>query len=63
MARVIVSPSAQADAAEIIAYLANKAGAVTAEKYAGLFINVYDRLAVHPDLYATRAEDSCRPIS
>ena len=54
MARVIVSPRAEADAIEIIDYLENMAGAATAEKYGLLFSKVYDRLTVDPDMYAAR---------
>jgi plasmid stabilization system protein ParE len=54
MARVVVSPSADADADEIWAYLAKTAGAATADKYDALFNEVYDRLAVDPDMYAVR---------
>jgi len=54
MARVVVSPSADADADEIWAYLAKTAGAATADKYDALFTEVYDRLAVDPDMYAAR---------
>jgi plasmid stabilization system protein ParE len=53
-ARVIVSPSADADTDEIITYLAKRAGAATADKYGALFSEVYERLAVHPDMYAVR---------
>jgi plasmid stabilization system protein ParE len=54
MARVIVSPDAEADAIEIIDYLENRAGSATAEKYGLLFTKVYDRLAADPDMYAVR---------
>jgi plasmid stabilization system protein ParE len=54
MARVIVLPRADADAAEIFAYLANRRSAATADKYDALFDEVYGRLAVDPDLYARR---------
>jgi toxin ParE1/3/4 len=54
MTRVIVSPSADADTDEIITYLAKRAGAATADKYDALFNDVYERLAVHPDMYAAR---------
>jgi plasmid stabilization system protein ParE len=54
MARVVVSPSADADTDEIIAYLARVAGPATADKYDARFNEVYDRLAVHPDMYAPR---------
>ena len=54
MARVIVSAPANTDSNEILAYLARLAGAPTADKYDALFNAVYDRLAVHPDMYAPR---------
>jgi toxin ParE1/3/4 len=54
MARVVLSFPANADSNEILAYLARVAGAPTADKYDALFNEVYDRLAVHPDMYAAR---------
>ena len=54
MARVIVSPRADADADEIFRYLANKAGAAVADKYDARFNELYDRLAIDPDMYAAR---------
>ena len=54
MARVVVSPSADADAIEILDYLENRVGAATAEKYGLLFTKVYDRLTADPDMYAAR---------
>lgn len=54
MARVIVLPRADADADEIFAYLAKRSGPTTANKYDALFNEVYDRLAVDPDMYAVR---------
>lgn len=54
MARVIVSPDAEADALEILDYLENRAGSATAVKFGLLFTKVYDRLAVDPDMYAAR---------
>jgi toxin ParE1/3/4 len=49
MARVLVSSTADADTAEILAYLAEKAGRNTAAKYNALFERLYDSLADHPD--------------
>jgi toxin ParE1/3/4 len=54
MARVVVSSPANADTIEILAYLARIAGAATADKYDKVLNEVYDRLAVHPDIYAAR---------
>jgi toxin ParE1/3/4 len=54
MARVVVSSPANADSNEILAYLARVAGPATADKYDALFNDVYDRLAVDPDMYAAR---------
>lgn len=54
MARVVVLPRADADTDEIFAYLARRAGPATAEQYDLLLSEVYDRLAVHPDMYAAR---------
>jgi len=54
MARVIVLPRADADADEIFRYLSNKAGAAVADQYDARFNEVYDRLAVDPDMYAAR---------
>ena len=54
MARVVVSSPANADTIEILAYLARVAGAATADKYDALFNEVYERLAVHPDMYVAR---------
>jgi toxin ParE1/3/4 len=49
MARVVVSSVADADTAEILAYLARKAGRATAAKYNALFEHLYDRLTDQPD--------------
>jgi toxin ParE1/3/4 len=54
MVRVVVSSPANTDTNAILIYLARVAGAATADKYDALFTKVYDRLAVHPDLYAAR---------
>ena len=54
MARVVVSPSADADADEIFAYLGRVSGAATANQYDALFNEVYGHLAVDPDMYAAR---------
>src|SRR5215469_2893564 len=54
MARVLVSAPANEDTIEVLAYLARVAGPATADKYDALFKEVYDRLAAHPDMYATR---------
>ena len=54
MARVVILPRADADADEILAYLAKRSGPATADKYNALFNEVYDRLAVDPDMYAAR---------
>src|SRR5438132_4650942 len=49
MTRIIISSSADADTAEIIAYLMRNAGRATAAGYTALFEVLYDRLAAHPD--------------
>ena len=54
MARIIVTPEADADSAFIIADLAKKAGARVADRYEADFDNVYDRLADHPQIGAPR---------
>ena len=54
MTRVVVSSVADADTANILAYLASKAGRATAVKYNALFESLYDRLADHPDSAPTR---------
>lgn len=48
MARVIVTPSADADTAEILAYLAAKAGYGVAARYNASFERLYDNLADFP---------------
>jgi toxin ParE1/3/4 len=54
MARVIVSPQAQADTAYIIRDFAGKAGHAVASGYAASFENLYDRLAQFPNSGAPR---------
>jgi toxin ParE1/3/4 len=54
VARVIVTPSADADTAEIIAHLAAKAGYRVADKYNASFEQLYDMLADFPDSGAPR---------
>ena len=54
MARVIVTPSADADTAEIIAHLAAQAGYRIAGKYNASFEQLYDALADFPDSGAPR---------
>jgi len=54
VARVIVTPSADADTAEIIAHLAAKAGYRIADKYNASFEQLYDTLADFPDSGAPR---------
>jgi toxin ParE1/3/4 len=49
MTRVVISSVADADTAEILAYLVRHAGHATATRYRSLFEDLYDRLAVHPD--------------
>ena len=56
MARVIVTPSADADTAEIIAHLDAKAGHGVAAKYNASFEQLYDNLADFPDSGAARPE-------
>ena len=48
MARVVVSSTADADTAGILAYLAAQAGRQTAINYNALFETLYDRLAGYP---------------
>lgn len=54
MARIIVTPEADADSAFILADLAKKAGANVADRYEADFDSVYDRLADHPQSGAPR---------
>ncbi len=56
MARVIVTPSADADTAEILAYLAAKAGYGVAARYNASFERFYDNLADFPDSGAPRSK-------
>lgn len=49
MTHVIVSAHADADAANILGYLASRAGPATAVKYNALLESLYDRLTDHPD--------------
>jgi toxin ParE1/3/4 len=54
MARVVVTEPADADAADILTYLAREAGSVAAVKYSRAFDALYQRLASHPDSGAAR---------
>lgn len=54
MARVIVSPSADADTDVILATLVREAGSGTAIKYDRLFDRLYERLTDHPAIGALR---------
>jgi toxin ParE1/3/4 len=54
VARVVVTPSADADTAEIIAYLDAKTGYGVAAKYNASFEQLYDDLADFPDSGAPR---------
>ncbi len=65
MARVIVTPSADADTAEILAFLAAKAGYGVAAKYNASFEQLYDNLADFPDSAAPQGgrENSHRHVS
>ncbi len=54
MARVLVTPSADADTAEILTYLAVKAGYGVAARYNASFERLYDNLADFPDSGAPR---------
>ncbi len=49
MARIVVAAPADADIAEIVAYLGAVAGRRTAERYLALFESLYDRLGDHPE--------------
>ncbi len=49
MARVIISPEADADSAFIIGSLVAKAGAYAADRYEAEFDHVYQRLADFPE--------------
>ena len=54
MARIVITPEADADSASIIADLAEKAGARVADRYEADFDGVYDRLADYPQSGAPR---------
>lgn len=54
MAHVIVTPSADADTAEIIAYLDAKAGYGVAARYNASFEQLYEHLADFPESAAPR---------
>jgi plasmid stabilization system protein ParE len=54
VARIIVTPEADADSAFIIADLTKKAGANVADRYEADFDRLYDRLADHPESGAPR---------
>lgn len=54
MARIIVTPEADANSAFIIADLTKKAGGRVADRYEAYFDSVYDRLADHPQSGAPR---------
>jgi plasmid stabilization system protein ParE len=54
MARIVVTPSADADVHAIQIDLAKAAGLNTAAKYTAPFENLYDRLAKYPDSGAPR---------
>ena len=48
MARIFVTAKADADIDTIVATMARRGGVGSAEKYLGLFEQVYARLAMHP---------------
>jgi toxin ParE1/3/4 len=54
VARIIVTPEADADSAFIISDLAKKAGVNVADRYEADFDRVYDRLADYPESGAPR---------
>lgn len=54
MARLVVSPQAQADTAAIIIDLARNAGYAVARQYAASFEALYERLTRHPGSGAPR---------
>jgi plasmid stabilization system protein ParE len=56
MARVVVTEPADADTAEIQAYLEREAGSLTASKYSDSFESLYERLTAHPDSGAPRPD-------
>lgn len=55
MARIVVTSTADADAAHIFKTLAEKAGKIVAIRYDAHFDRVYDRLATHPGSGASRS--------
>jgi toxin ParE1/3/4 len=56
VARVVVTPAADADTAEIIAFLAAKAGVNVAANYSAAFEKLYDDWSHFPDSGARRAK-------
>lgn len=56
MARLIVSPEAQADVSSILSYLRLKAGATVADKYADGLDAAADRLIQHPGIGPPRPQ-------
>jgi toxin ParE1/3/4 len=60
VARVIVTPSADADTAEILGFLAAKAGYGVAANYNAAFEQLYDNLADFPDSGAPRPNVGAR---
>jgi toxin ParE1/3/4 len=54
VARVVITPSADADTSEIIAHLEAMAGYAVAARYSGSFEQLYDNLAHFPDAGAPR---------
>jgi len=56
MARIVLTVLADADSAEIIDYLATRAGRATAIKFNMLFGQFYDQLERHPESGAPRPE-------
>jgi len=56
MARIVVASTADADMADIIAYLAAEAGRNTALKYIELFDALYQRLSLYPESCVRRPD-------
>ena len=54
MARIVITETADADTASILAYLGRVAGYGLTCKYQGLFESLYDRLSDHPESGALR---------
>lgn len=54
MARVVVAEDADRDLDEVLHDLAGKAGSAVAIRYSELFERLYDRLAEHPAIGASR---------